>query len=41
MTTPLMIDLRNLYSPHDIARTPFVYHSLGRGVLRPGLENPA
>jgi UDPglucose 6-dehydrogenase len=41
MTTPLMIDLRNLYSPDDIARTPFVYHSLGRGVVRPGLEDKA
>jgi UDPglucose 6-dehydrogenase len=35
MARPLMIDLRNLYSPQDIARTPFVYHSLGRPVVRP------
>ena len=33
MARPLMIDLRNLYSPHDMARTPFVYHSLGRAVV--------
>jgi UDPglucose 6-dehydrogenase len=30
-----MIDLRNLYSIADIARTPFIYHSLGRQTLRP------
>ena len=35
MARPVMIDLRNLYSPHDMARTPFVYHSLGRAVTRP------
>jgi UDPglucose 6-dehydrogenase len=35
MRAPLMVDLRNLYSIADIARTPFVYHSLGRRALRP------
>jgi UDPglucose 6-dehydrogenase len=35
MARPLMIDLRNLYSLQDIAKTPFVYHSLGRPVVRP------
>jgi UDPglucose 6-dehydrogenase len=35
MREPVMIDLRNLYSIPDIARTPFIYHSLGRHVLRP------
>ena len=35
-----MIDLRNLYSPHDIAATPFVYHSLGRGLVAPAAGRP-
>jgi UDPglucose 6-dehydrogenase len=35
MRSAVMIDLRNLYSIADIARTPFVYHSLGRHTLRP------
>jgi UDPglucose 6-dehydrogenase len=35
MLKPVMIDLRNLYSPVDIARTPFIYHSLGRKTLEP------
>jgi UDPglucose 6-dehydrogenase len=35
MHRPIMVDLRNLYSPVDIARTPFVYHSLGRAALAP------
>ncbi|MFL5258383.1 MAG: UDP-glucose dehydrogenase family protein [Hyphomicrobiales bacterium] len=30
MKQPVMVDLRNLYSPAEIARTPFAYHSLGR-----------
>lgn len=35
MREPVMIDLRNLYSIADIAKTPFIYHSLGRQTLRP------
>jgi UDPglucose 6-dehydrogenase len=35
MRQPVMIDLRNLYSIADIARTPFIYHSLGRQTIRP------
>jgi len=35
MREPVMIDLRNLYSPFDIAKTPFIYHSLGRAPLEP------
>jgi UDPglucose 6-dehydrogenase len=35
MRTPVMIDLRNLYSITDIAKTPFIYHSLGRQTLHP------
>jgi hypothetical protein len=30
-----MIDLRNLYSIADIAKTPFIYHSIGRHTVRP------
>jgi UDPglucose 6-dehydrogenase len=40
MREPVMIDLRNLYSITDIAKTPFIYHSLGRHVLRPSLSTP-
>jgi UDPglucose 6-dehydrogenase len=35
MRRPLMLDLRNLYSTAEIAKTPFVYHSLGRHAIRP------
>jgi UDPglucose 6-dehydrogenase len=35
MRAPVMIDLRNLYSTADIARTPFIYHSLGRQAITP------
>ncbi|WP_119392163.1 UDP-glucose dehydrogenase family protein [Taklimakanibacter lacteus] len=34
MKAPVMIDLRNLYSTADIARTPFTYHSIGRKVVK-------
>jgi UDPglucose 6-dehydrogenase len=30
MRSPVLIDFRNLYSPFDMAKTPFTYHSLGR-----------
>ncbi len=35
MRSPVMIDLRNLYSTADIAKTPFTYHSIGRQVVAP------
>jgi UDPglucose 6-dehydrogenase len=35
MHAPVMIDLRNLYSTGDIARTSFTYHSIGRKVVAP------
>jgi len=35
MRAPVMIDLRNLYSIAEIARTPFTYHSIGRQVITP------
>jgi UDPglucose 6-dehydrogenase len=31
----LVVDLRNLYGPQDVARQGFTYHSLGRAVARP------
>ena len=30
MKSPLLIDLRNIYKPEEIAKTPFAYHSVGR-----------
>ncbi|RIA37880.1 UDP-glucose dehydrogenase [Hephaestia caeni] len=30
MAAPVLVDLRNVYSPAEIARTPFTYHSIGR-----------
>jgi UDPglucose 6-dehydrogenase len=41
MREPVMIDLRNLYSITEIAKTPFIYHSLGRHVLRPLMTGQA
>jgi UDPglucose 6-dehydrogenase len=35
MRAAVMIDLRNLYSPTDIAKTPFAYHSIGRQAMGP------
>jgi len=40
MRQPVMIDLRNLYAPSDIARTPFAYHSLGRAMIEPHVVEP-
>jgi UDPglucose 6-dehydrogenase len=31
----VVVDLRNLYRPQDVARQGFTYHSLGRAVARP------
>ncbi len=30
MTTPILVDLRNIYAPAEIARTRFAYRSIGR-----------
>jgi UDPglucose 6-dehydrogenase len=35
MNRPLVVDLRNLYRPQDVARRGFTYHSLGRPIARP------
>ncbi|PKQ04782.1 MAG: UDP-glucose 6-dehydrogenase, partial [Alphaproteobacteria bacterium HGW-Alphaproteobacteria-11] len=32
---PLMIDLRNIYMPDEMARAGFEYHSVGRPAQRP------
>jgi UDPglucose 6-dehydrogenase len=31
LAAPIMIDLRNIYDPADMARRGFVYSSVGRG----------
>lgn len=38
MRVPVMIDLRNLYSTADIAKTPFIYHSIGRQAIKPAVS---
>jgi UDPglucose 6-dehydrogenase len=35
MREPVMVDLRNLFTPADIAGTGFTYHSVGRASLHP------
>jgi UDPglucose 6-dehydrogenase len=35
MKRPLMVDLRNIYRPHDLAEAGFVYVSVGRAAVRP------
>ena len=35
MKTPVLVDLRNIYTPEEIASTPFTYHSVGCAVIRP------
>jgi len=40
MRRPVMLDFRNIYSPADIERTPFVYHSVGRP-LHPAVDRIA
>jgi len=35
MRKPVLIDFRNIYSAGDVAKTPFVYHSLGRTTVEP------
>jgi len=31
LNAPLVIDLRNIYNPHDMSRRGFKYASIGRG----------
>ncbi len=35
MKRPLLVDLRNIYTLDEIARTPLTYYSIGRPVIRP------
>lgn len=35
MKNHVIVDLRNIYSPQQLANLPFAYHSLGRPVVRP------
>ncbi len=34
MNQPILVDLRNIYTLDEIARTPLTYHSIGRPVIR-------
>ncbi len=36
LKTPLVIDLRNIYQPHEMAAAGLVYHSVGRRPAAPG-----
>jgi UDPglucose 6-dehydrogenase len=36
MREPVLIDLRNIYSAGDVAKTPFIYPSIGRPTVVPG-----
>ncbi|HEX3862929.1 MAG TPA: UDP-glucose/GDP-mannose dehydrogenase family protein [Stellaceae bacterium] len=41
MRQPLVIDLRNVYRPEDMAAAGLVYHSIGRPQGKPGANQPA
>jgi UDPglucose 6-dehydrogenase len=34
MSAPVLVDLRNIYSPNDVEKAGFDYHCIGRAVLR-------
>jgi len=36
MTSPVLVDLRNIYDPEEVERSGFAYHGVGRGKV----ENP-
>jgi UDPglucose 6-dehydrogenase len=38
LRSPVMIDLRNIYQPDEMAAAGFVYHSIGRAVAAPSAE---
>jgi UDPglucose 6-dehydrogenase len=40
MAQPVLVDLRNVYRPEDMAAHGFVYESLGRGKLQLGRDRP-
>jgi UDPglucose 6-dehydrogenase len=33
MAQPVVVDLRNIYRPEDMAALGFIYQSVGRGVV--------
>jgi UDPglucose 6-dehydrogenase len=39
MRTPIMVDLRNIYQPQEMADAGFVYHSIGRISAEPPIES--
>ncbi|HEY4191210.1 MAG TPA: UDP binding domain-containing protein, partial [Mesorhizobium sp.] len=41
MKTPVLVDLRNIYNPAELARYGFAYESIGRGKDRNGDQAPA
>jgi UDPglucose 6-dehydrogenase len=40
MAQPVVVDLRNVYRPEDMAAHGFVYESLGRGKVQLGRDRP-
>jgi UDPglucose 6-dehydrogenase len=41
LRTPVVIDLRNIYRPQDMAAAGLVYHSIGRMAGEPPASRPA
>jgi UDPglucose 6-dehydrogenase len=35
LRSPIVIDLRNIYQPDEMAASGFIYHSIGRGIVKP------
>jgi UDPglucose 6-dehydrogenase len=35
LRSPIIIDLRNVYQPDEMAAAGFIYHSIGRSVAQP------
>ena len=36
LSAPILVDLRNIYTPEDLAQAGFSYHCIGRGIRKPG-----
>jgi UDPglucose 6-dehydrogenase len=41
MAAPILIDLRNIYRPHDVTSRGFIYYGVGRPQSQAGLRAPA
>ena len=39
MACPIIVDLRNIYSPEDLTARGFLYQSIGRVTRTPQVEN--